>query len=222
LHDAGESECAITRRELSGYVFDATVCGVEYKDVEISMIGAHQVRNALTALAAIEVLRMRSEIKTDGLAVRRGLKNAVQAGRFEIMGANPYVILDGAHNEKGVDALVDTMRGHFAGKRVLAVVGVLSDKDTARLAAGFLAIADDFIATEPQNPRKLAAEKLSDLLRRVGGGQISTVPVETVSDPVDAFRLAMERKDEFDVILFAGSLYLIGQIRGMFHGESQS
>ena len=212
-YDAGSIGYTVTGKTLKGWSFDADVYGTAYQNAKISMLGAHQVQNALTALTAIEVLKGRGTIETEAASVNRGLEKAAQIGRFEVVSERPCVIFDGAHNESGLRALRDAMEEHFPGERPLVVFGMLADKDTARMIEIFGEIADDFIATEPANPRKLPADEARDLLRRAGKRCVS------VPDADAAFRLAMEKKEEFPVILFAGSLYLIGQVRRMYDAE---
>lgn len=184
-----------------------------YSDVEISMVGRHQAENLKTALATLEILRKSGAVKLDRKALYEGLKRARQPGRFEVISEDPLVIIDGAHNEAGAQALQETMAQHFAGKKILLVAGILADKEIDSIVKFLTKITDHIIVTEPDNPRKLAAEKLAEHVAEFG------VAAEAVSDVEAAVHRAKELADGYDVILFAGSLYLIGDVRRLWRNE---
>ena len=184
-----------------------------YSDVEISMVGRHQAENLKTALATLEILRKSGAVKLDREAMYEGLKRARQPGRFEVISEDPLVIIDGAHNEAGAQALQETMAQHFAGKKILLVAGILADKEIDSIVKFLTKITDHIIVTEPDNPRKLAAEKLAGHVADFG------VAAEAVSDVEAAVHRAKELADGYDVILFAGSLYLIGDVRRLWRNE---
>lgn len=184
-----------------------------YSDVEISMVGRHQAENLKTALATLEILRKSGAVKLDREALYEGLKRARQPGRFEVISEDPLVIIDGAHNEAGAQALQETMAQHFAGKKILLVAGILADKEIDSIVKFLTKITDHIIVTEPDNPRKLAAEKLAEHVAEF------SVAAEAVSDVEAAVHRAKELADGYDVILFAGSLYLIGDVRRLWRNE---
>lgn len=184
-----------------------------YSDVEISMVGRHQAENLKTALATLEILRKSGAVKLDREALYEGLKRARQPGRFEVISEDPLVIIDGAHNEAGAQALQETMAQHFAGKKILLVAGILADKEIDSIVKFLTKITDHIIVTEPDNPRKLAAEKLAGHVADFG------VVAEAVPDVEAAVHRAKELADGYDVILFAGSLYLIGDVRRLWRNE---
>lgn len=193
-----------------------------YSDVEISMVGRHQAENLKTALATLEILRKSGAVKLDREALYEGLKRARQPGRFEVISGSelnaddrrkPLVIIDGAHNEAGAQALQETMAQHFAGKKILLAAGILADKEIDSIVKFLTKITDHIIVTEPDNPRKLAAEKLAEHVADFGAA------AEVVSDVEAAVHRAKELADGYDVILFAGSLYLIGDVRRLWRNE---
>lgn len=184
-----------------------------YSDVEISMVGRHQAENLKTALATLEILRRSGAVKLDREALYEGLKRARQPGRFEVISEDPLVIIDGAHNEAGAQALQETMAQHFAGKKILLVAGILADKEIDSIVKFLTKITDHIIVTEPENPRKLAAEKLAEHVADFG------VAAEAVPDVEAAVHRVKEMADGYDVILFAGSLYLIGDVRRLWRNE---
>lgn len=210
LYDSRMMPYEIVRETDSGCVFRASVMGKDY-ELEISMAGEHQVRNAMEALTAVALLNRDGKIQVSGDALYRGFKNAKQIGRFEILRRNPFVVIDGAHNPDGSKALRQAVSSRFAGRRILMVAGILADKEVSEVLDNFLEITGDFIATEPDNPRKLAAGDLAALIAEKGGR------CQAFADPAEAVSQAKLRYGDYDVVLFAGSLYLIGAIRGLLH-----
>lgn len=203
---------AVTEEKLSGYKFDVIIQGAEFRDLEISMSGKHQIDNARAALAALNIMEMNGDISISREALYEGFKAAKQIGRFETMsaeGQKPLVIIDGAHNEDGAKALRRAMETFCAGKKILMVTGMLADKDTESILREFTAITKDFIVTEPVNPRKLETSALKAKIEALGG------ICKEAPDNGEACALAKSVFADYDVVLFAGSLYLIGAIRGI-------
>ena len=135
------------------------------------------------------------------------LYDATKPGRFEIAGEEPYLILDGAHNAAGAEALRETMKRCFPERRILMVVGMLADKEIDKITDSFCEITDQFIAAEPDNPRKLPARELARILKEKGAA------CEIAESAGQAVRMARSHKSEPEVVLFAGSLYLIGSVK---------
>jgi len=142
-----------------------------------------------------------------------GLKKAAQPGRFEVLAEDPMVIIDGAHNEAGARALHDTANKYFEGQRILLVTGMLADKQIDDILKYFSQITDKMIITEPDNPRKLTVDQLGETLNEMG---IEPLKAKTARAAV---KLAERMKDAYDMILFAGSLYLIGDVRRIVRNE---
>jgi dihydrofolate synthase/folylpolyglutamate synthase len=204
----------VCEKAMDGYTFDTKIGDADYRNVTISMIGDHQINNAVCALAVLEVLQKEDALRLDRDKLYTGFRKARQTGRFEILKRNPYVIIDGAHNEAGAEALRIVLAEHFQGKRILMVTGMLADKKIDRLLDKFEQITDEFIATEPDNPRKLSASELCRQITERGKNCIA------VADPEEACRYALGLSG-FDVILVAGSLYLVGKVRGLLNEKEQ-
>ena len=206
LYETAEITPEIVSESLSGTVFDVTL-GARYYGLKISMLGEHQIENAVCALKTIEVLQDEREIEIGIDAIYEGLFRAKQIGRFEVMKEEPLVIIDGAHNPDGARTLREGYEKLLHGKKLLMLTGMLKDKDTEHIVGEFRKIADDFIATEPENPRKMSAAELAELIVKTGG------KAEYYPDNSDALDAALDRAHEYDGIICAGSLYLIGKLR---------
>ena len=189
----------------------------DYSEVITTMVGPHQAENLKTALAVIEILRKSLKIKVERSRLYEGLKKAVQPGRFEVMehafgkaeGEPPMVIIDGAHNDAGAEALKNTMKRFFEGQKILLVTGMLADKETDKILGHFTEITKHIIVTKPDNPRRMEPEEIKKFLHERG------VEVQVCQTSAEGVKLAEAAAKDFEVILFAGSLYLIGEIRGM-------
>lgn len=208
LYDASKLKYAVRSQSAQGSVFDMEIDGTDYRNVEISMAGQHQMENAKTALLVLEILRKQCIITIRRDKLYEGIKQARQPGRFEVFPGAPCFVLDGAHNEAGAESLAKTMASCFPDKRIVTVCGMLADKETEKIAFWLGQISKNMIAAEPDNPRKLPARQLAELLKKQG------CSCETAESGEDALRMAREHEIKPDVILFAGSLYLIGDIRG--------
>ena len=221
LFDVSGIRAAVSEQTPFSQVVSMELYEKSYSDVEISMVGKHQAENLKTALATLEILRKSGAVKLDREALNEGLKRARQPGRFEVIGggpeagdeSKPLVIIDGAHNEAGAQALQETMAQYFAGKKILLVAGILADKQIDSIVKFLTKITDHIIVTEPDNPRKLAASELAKHMADAG------VTAEVIADAEAAMHHAKELADGYDVILFAGSLYLIGDVRRLWRNE---
>lgn len=214
MHDVHAADCRIREKSVDGYTFDTEIEGTEYRDLTISMIGVHQIENAVCALTVLEVLRKANLVKLERDKLYSGFRKAKQTGRFEIMRREPWVIIDGAHNEAGADSLRLALQEHFPGSRILMVAGMLVDKKIDKILEKFEMITDDFIATEPDSPRKLSASILCEQILKRGNKCVA------VNDPEEACRYAGGLASN-DVMVVAGSLYLIGKVRGILNHEEK-
>ncbi|MDR1571025.1 MAG: bifunctional folylpolyglutamate synthase/dihydrofolate synthase [Clostridiales Family XIII bacterium] len=210
LVDAGRLEPRGLSASREGYGFDVTIAGRAYSGIRVSMPGAHQVENAVCALCAIDAMRGMGEISTTAQGIRLGMEKARQPGRFEILRGSPDIVLDGAHNEAGAEALARTVAELYPGERTLALIGVLNDKRIESMLASVDGFADEYIATEPDSERRLPAERL-----RAAIADRTGKPCVAIPDAAQAVMEAGRRKGEFGLIVAAGSLYLIGAVRAM-------
>lgn len=207
LYDARKLRYGLRDESEKGCVLDMEIYGTDYSDVRISMAGKHQAENAKTALLALELLRKQSIIKVRRDKLYAGLRRAKQPGRFEVLEGTPTIVLDGAHNEAGARALAETVKTCFPGQKILLAAGMLKDKEIEKIIEHFQSITNRFIAAEPDNPRKLPAERLAEILKEKGAD------CQIASSAKEAVRMALDQKGDADLILFAGSLYLIGEIK---------
>ncbi|MBR0127554.1 MAG: bifunctional folylpolyglutamate synthase/dihydrofolate synthase [Firmicutes bacterium] len=195
----------------------------DYSEVIIPMIGKHQAENLKTALATIEVLRKAGEFRIERSQLYAGLKEAVQPGRFEVIREeNPVIVIDGAHNDAGAKAAAETMKAVFPDQKILIVFGMVEKKETEKVAGHFLEVTEDFIITQPTyEGRAMGAEELARIISETAekqGRAFNLISCETKA--ADSVSKAAQIWDKYDVVLFTGSLYLIGEIRSILKSNS--
>ena len=177
--------------------------------VELVARGAFQERNFALACAAV-----RAHLGAlDPASVRAAAASTLVPGRFEVVDpgdGGATVVLDGAHNASGMAALAEALRGFLDGRRLVACVSVLDDKDAAAMLRELLALCDAVVPCTNANPRALSPSTLESLIRQVGGAGGPSVSVEP--DPRRALALARELAGPGGVALATGSIYLIADL----------
>mgnify|MGYP004633660297 FL=1 len=194
-------------RTIDGQVFDYRA----RQHLRIQLFGNYQMENAMAVLDIIDCLIRRGLGITEN-AIRAGLAQATWPGRFEVLSREPLLIVDGAHNPNGVEALVDTIRAYFPNQKINFVMGVMKDKDYHTMLRLIAPYAARFITELPDAHRALRPEQLKSEIRAYFDG-----PVETADSVTAAVQRAMEIAEGTDVITICfGSLYQVADIRRFF------
>ena len=180
----------------------------KYKNMEISMPGLYQIDNAILALTVIEALQKQG-LKIAPDKVKTGLLQTKWAGRFEVIGQRPLFVIDGAHNEDGAVRLAQTIIHYFEGRRIIAIAGVLSDKEAEKILVPICPLAKHLITvTPPDNPRALHAYELANLAKEYHD---SVTVADSLQEAVEiAYLLA--GKDKETVVIAFGSLSYLGAL----------
>lgn len=184
--------------------------------VQLGLQGIHQLHNAAVACAVAEVLADLGYPITSS-AVATGLRRARLAGRFEVLGERPPVVLDGAHNPDKAAALAASLKEFRRGRRLALVLGVLGYKSVEDIVDWLTPLADFIVATEPTVYQKasLPAAELMTLLRARG------LPAAFEPDPSRALDLARGWAGPDNLVCVTGSLYLVGQIRERWYSSDR-
>ena len=172
-----------------------------HRDVQISLLGLYQPRNAAVVLSAVDILRKEGLMLPED-TVKSGLASATWPARFEILSHEPLVIFDGAHNPQGIDAAVASIRHYFEGRKVYVMTGVLRDKDYHVIARRLSEVASRAFVMTPDNPRALVADEYAALLSSLG---VAAMPYPSVKEAYAAAKDAAA-KDGVPLICL-GSLY---------------
>lgn len=214
LYCSENTEITISSQTLEETVFSAETEFFSEKDIHLSLLGSYQLQNCITVLNTCAVLQ-KNGLHLPHAAIRNGLKNARWAGRMEICGRNPLVILDGAHNADGIIQLAKSIPTYCKGKKVTLILGVLGDKEYHKMAEVILPHADTVILTEPHSERKL---DVFTLARSISG---YTGKIYTEKEIEKAFETALSLTPTDGVILCCGSLYMIGAMRTYLNHKKQ-
>lgn len=191
--------------------------------VEVAAPGAFQRRNFALARAAAEAyldavaagnarggFGARADAGTGGLrldAVRAAAAAVMVPGRLQIVDHEPLTVLDGAHNAEGIAALGESLPQLTAGRRLVAVLSILEDKDAAGMLRTLLPHTEQVVFTRSANPRALPPATLASLSAQLGGP-----PCELEADPRRALARARELAGAGGVVLATGSIYLVADL----------
>ena len=128
-------------------------------------------------------------------------------GRFELLRRNPLFLVDGGHNPQCMQALVENLQRYLPGRPLVALTGVMADKDYTAMYDQIAPYCARFIAVTPDNPRAMAASDLAKVLARYGK------PVETAKSVEAGVQRAIDLAGPDGACLAFGSLYMVGAIR---------
>ncbi len=179
-----------------------------YDDILVSLHGSHQGTNAATALVALEAFLGRH---LDDTLVAGVLGRISMPGRLEVVGRRPTVLVDGAHNPAGVRRLVEALESAFPvdGLR-RCVLGILSGREVDDMVEPLVASGfEEFFCAPPRSPRAVSAGELAAAVRRAGG-RAREFPTVSL-----ALSHARELSGDEDLVVAAGSLYLVAEVREM-------
>lgn len=179
-------------------------------NLEIPLAGEHQLRNAGTALMALDILRQNYATVIEDENIEQGLKRVHCPGRMEKVSDQPLIVLDGGHNPDGIEALVSSVKQLYTYDRLILMVAVMKDKDVKEMLNPLLSVCDVVIATQVQDqPRSFSADELAREIKKID----SDMPVLTASTAEEGISLMKKQATEKDLLLITGSLYLISEVR---------
>ncbi len=191
--------------------FDVKVAAETIKGLTVSLPGKHQSENACAALGALYALRAKGyDIPLD--AIRRAMADVHWPGRLERF---DRVILDGAHNDPGVRALCLYADKWLPKEKTVLLSGMMADKETEKMTQRLSSRVRCCVTTTPGVPRAMPAAELAQAFEKQG---LKTYPVD---EPEKALRKARELAGPDGIVLCAGSLYLIGELRTLLRKEKE-
>jgi len=194
--------------------WQCTIDGVfgRYVDLYLPIHGRHQVDHLATAIAASEMFLGR-ELDHDALAVAVGSISA--PGRLEIVDRRPLVIVDGAHNVQGFRGLAETLGSEFPAMDWHLVLGVRGERDVGELVEPLKGLVAAVYATAPDDPSAISPELVA-----AAASESLNVPTVTSPGALAALEQAIESAGEDGGVVVAGSLYLVGDVRGSRGAQS--
>jgi dihydrofolate synthase/folylpolyglutamate synthase len=183
----------------------------------LRLLGAYQAENAATVCAVVDVLRdrWRGRVPIAEKALRKGLRNTIWPGRFEILreketGWPTTVVLDVAHTERGAASLRQSLLQVFGRRARVVLLGFLRGKNILGIVGHLVRRGDTLIYTTAPSPRAIPVAELHEMLRR---GLHGHKWVQWRDRPEDALALAREVAGTEKLVVVAGSLYLVGRCR---------
>ena len=175
-----------------------------YPDLRIRLIGSHQLINAVMAISAVRALQSYN-IKVGIDCIRRGLYHTLWPARCEVLSRDPLVVLDGAQNAASARVFKEAVKENFNYGRLILVLGISNDKDTAGICGQLDELADEIILTKADNPRAAKPGCLAKYFK-----DKKTHIARTVKE---ALGLALKKANAQDLVLVSGSLFVAGEAR---------
>lgn len=200
------------RSDINGQTFNLRASyGRSFEALHVPLLGEHQITNAAAAVGAIEALKTRG-IEIPEAAVHEGLAKVKWPGRLEVMQEKPYVVIDGAKDVLATRTLAAEVPKIFSYDKLVLVVSMSRDKKTGEMMDELLPAADYVVATRHNvKGRAIEPEELAKAAE--DAGKACTV----IDDSKDAVREAMKLAGENGLVLVAGSIFLAGEARELWH-----
>ncbi len=184
----------------------------DYSDLFLPLFGEHQGNNAAVALAACETFlgsALLAPLDID--VVREGFANVESPGRLEILRTGPTVLVDAAHNPHGAKSLAAALETSFTFVGIVAVIGMLAQKDAVGFLEALAPVVSQVVITEPNSPRALPASELARLATEVLGGERVILGGDLMSSLEEAIGLADSSGEYGGIgVVVTGSVVLVG------------
>ncbi len=178
----------------------------KYYNLRLSLPGRHQLENAVAALIAVELFEEQTGMAVSPTAVAAGFRSVKWDGRLQRISDNPDIILDVAHNPAAMSRLREYFTEFYPDTKIIAVFGILSDKDYKKMLEELDKFASMIILTRPMTDRSADPDALAEEITR-SGSNIRVIPMVK-----DAFTAGRELAGKNDVLLITGSHYTVGEL----------
>jgi dihydrofolate synthase/folylpolyglutamate synthase len=184
----------------------------------IPLLGNHQIENAATAYATLQVAQERGLSLGDPRsrsqdAIVKGFSEVTWPGRFEVLRSNPPIIVDCAHNRDSVLKLRLTMDQYFPVQPVYLVFGASEDKDIEGMFAELMPYVQQMIAVKSFHPRAIEPERLVELAHRFGR------PAQVIANVKEALKKAIHLAGNKGMVLVTGSIFVAAEARDAWYNQ---
>ena len=194
------NEIKIKEISNKGNIFDF----MSYKDIQTSLRGKHQIYNASLALMVLDYFK--DEFNLSEEDIKDGIKETYNPGRLDLVSTNPRVLLDGSHNKESIAALLESLK-NFDYDKLIVGFSILKDKDHKDIIRDIASLSDKLIITFiDENPRALDTKEIE----KEASDFASDIVI--VEDNKEAYEYSLKQAGEKDLVLWCGSLYLVGKI----------
>jgi dihydrofolate synthase/folylpolyglutamate synthase len=196
---------------LEGQIFDLYKNSEKLFQVFLSLLGDHQIDNAVTAFACIEELN-KKDIKISYETIIAGFQDLSWPGRFEVINKKPLFIVDSAHNLDSFRKLKKTIQKYLPDKKIILVFGASEDKEVASMLEIIQPLIETLIITKSTHPRALELYRIEQIAEDL---RIDCVVKEEIKSAIGtAFALSDENK----AVVAAGSIFIAGAVKENFEG----
>ncbi|MCH7232529.1 bifunctional folylpolyglutamate synthase/dihydrofolate synthase [Glycomyces sp. L485] len=209
----------VTSREVAvgGQLLTIETRAARYEDLFLPLHGEYQAHNAALALAAVEVLLGAGEPKAlDAQVVGEAFADFTSPGRLEVVRTAPTVVLDAAHNPAGMEAMTEAVGEEFNFRKLVAVVGMLADKEVDHMLELLEPIVDEIVITKSNSERAMPAATLAKTAREIFGPERVIVQPHMSDAIARAIELAEEAEDIYESgggVLITGSVFTVADAR---------
>ncbi len=177
-----------------------------YDNVFLPLVGAHQAKNCALVLGVLEALKEQGQISISDEVIRKAMSRARCPARVELVGQNPFIILDYAHTVDSMRSLKNALLENFTFSKLILVLGFSQDKDLDNILKEIVPAGHSIIVTRSKNPRAAPPEDLSHRIEKL----CDTQP-KIADNAQDAVMLARKIASPDDLICITGSAYVAGE-----------
>ncbi len=207
--EGGAFELESSSVAVGGQVITVRGLAGTYSDLFLPLFGDHQGHNAALAIAAVESFLGSGTQALVGDLLAEGLATASSPGRLQVVGVEPTVIVDAAHNPHGATSLTAALATYFTFDEIAVVIGVLQEKDAAGIVEALLPAAARFVVTQSQSDRAVNFDELADVVGDLAGPE-KTHRFESIEEALADARDWAAESDRRAVVV-TGSITLVGE-----------
>lgn len=202
---------------VGGQVISVRGRAAQYDEVFLPLYGTHQAHNAAVAIAAVESFLGRGAQPLVGDVLAEGLGTVTSPGRLQLVGTEPTVLVDAAHNPHGAVALAEAMTTYFTFDEIAVVLGVLQDKDASGIVDALAPVAGRFFVSQSGSERAIPAANLGELVERIAPGTALQVfdSLEFAVQDARVWAAQAPRR----AVLVTGSITLVGEVIALAEAE---
>jgi len=173
-------------------------------ELSIPLLGRHQLDNATTAVAALEVLAAQG-VNVSKVSITNGLAQVNWSGRLQVLNRHPLIVVDGAHNPDAARTLRESLEQHFDFDRAILVIGTSDDKDISSIVSQLVPLFNKVIATHARHPRAMAPAAIAAEFAKYG------METQVADNVPTALSQAITLAGDNDLICVAGSLFVVAE-----------
>jgi dihydrofolate synthase/folylpolyglutamate synthase len=191
-----------------GTVFDYSFpeMNIEFKDIAVNLLGQHQSLNAGVALTSFLLYMQIRGLAINEDKIRKAMISVSWSGRMQIINFEPLTILDGAHNDVGMDFLIENINDIFPDRKKRFVLGILQDKPFKDMLEMAAKIASKLYLCQSNSQRAADVDLLAEVAESL------KIDFEKIPNVFQAYQKAIQDADPNDVIIIGGSLYTIAEV----------